>query len=105
RRGLPSGMLGVMLEVRAATLEELTAGLDEVRRAPADLGRVELIVRRPAEDEREVLDEAVIDLVEGVVGDTWRTRGSSSRRDGSANTKAQVTLMNARAAPTAAGAR
>jgi len=37
------------------------------------------------------------------VGDSWRTRGSSSRRDGSANTKTQVTLMNARAARLVAG--
>jgi hypothetical protein len=37
----------------AAALE---AGLDRVRRAPADGGRVDLIVRRPAEDAREVRD-------------------------------------------------
>jgi hypothetical protein len=96
-------MLGAMIEVRPATGEQLAAGLDEVRRAPADVGRVELIVRRPAEDQREVLDEAEIDLAQGVVGDSWRTRGSSSRRDGSANTKTQVTLMNARAARLVAG--
>jgi hypothetical protein len=35
----------------------LEAGLEEIRRAPADHGRVELIVRRPATDERELLDE------------------------------------------------
>jgi hypothetical protein len=96
-------MLGAMIEVRPATREQLAAGLEEVRRAPANVGRVELIVRRPVEDQREVLDEAEIDLAEGVVGDTWRTRGSSSRRDGSANTKTQVTLMNARAARLVAG--
>jgi hypothetical protein len=84
------------------TFDELVAGLDVVRAAPADVGRVELIVRRPAEDEREALDEAEIDLVEGVVGDTWRARGSSSRR-GSANLKAQVTVMSARAAQLVAG--
>jgi hypothetical protein len=37
------------------------------------------------------------------VGDTWRARGSSSRRDGSANPKSQVTLMSARAARLVAG--
>jgi MOSC domain-containing protein YiiM len=78
--------------------EELAAGLDHVRAAPPDQGRVELIVRRPAVDEREALEEAVLDLDEGLVGDTWRSRGSSSTPDGSAHPEAQLTLMNARAA-------
>ena len=37
------------------TTEELEAGLDRIRSAPAAEGIVELIVRRPAEGEREVL--------------------------------------------------
>ena len=37
------------------TTAELEAGLDEVRNAPRDAGPVELIVRRPAEGERELL--------------------------------------------------
>jgi hypothetical protein len=79
-----------------ASDEELEAGLDEVRRSPADEGEIVLIVRRPAENEREVLEEAVFDLAEGLVGDSWRVRGSSRTPDGSANPNAQVTLMNAR---------
>ena len=84
---------------------ELAAGLDEIRRSPADQGTVELIVRRPAEDEREVLDEGVLDLDEGLIGDMWRRRGSSRTRDGSANPDAQLTLMNARTAELVAGSR
>jgi hypothetical protein len=49
----------------------LEAGLDEIRRSPREAGRVELIVRRPAEDEREVLVEAELDPVEGLAGDKW----------------------------------
>jgi len=45
------------------------AGLEVVRAAPRDEGTVELIVRRPAVDEREVVDEAQLDLEEGLVGD------------------------------------
>ena len=71
---------------------------EEVRAAPTQLGTVRLIVRRPAEDEREVLTEAELDADEGVVGDTWRSRGSSSTEDGSADPEAQITVMNARAA-------
>jgi MOSC domain-containing protein YiiM len=76
--------------------EELEAGLDEILRSPADEGTVELIVRRPAEGEREVLAEAELDLSEGLVGDNWRARGSRRMPDGSANPDAQLTLMNAR---------
>ena len=52
-----------MEEHRSA--DELTAALDEIRQSPAASGTVELIVRRPAENEREVLDEAMLDLERG----------------------------------------
>ena len=54
--------------------DELTAGLDEILRSPAAHGTVELIVRRPAEDEREVLEEGLLDIDNGLVGDMWRAR-------------------------------
>jgi MOSC domain-containing protein YiiM len=76
----------------AATLE---AGLDDIRGAPADDGRVELIVRRPAMGERELLAEAQLDPARGLVGDTWIDR--SPQRD------RQLTLMNARVARLVAG--
>lgn len=85
------------------TADELTAALDEIRRSPTSGGTVELIVRRPAEDEREVLDECTLDLEEGLVGDAWLARGSSRMADGSANPDAQLTLMNARAAAVITG--
>jgi hypothetical protein len=53
------------------TREQLEAGLDEIRRSPADDGTLELIVRRPAVDEREVLEVGDLSLDEGLVGDTW----------------------------------
>jgi MOSC domain-containing protein YiiM len=85
------------------TTDTLLDGLDDVRRSPADAGTVELIVRRPATDEREVLDEAVLDLVEGLVGDMWRGRSSTKTDDGSAHPDMQITVMNARAAALVAG--
>jgi MOSC domain-containing protein YiiM len=75
--------------------EELQAGLDEVRRSPGDVGTIELIVRRPAENEREVLDEAELDLELGLVGDAWYQRGSR-RHNGAPNPLAQLTLANSR---------
>ena len=39
------------------TIEELEAGLNEIRRWPKDGGGVQLIVRRPDTEQREVLHE------------------------------------------------
>ena len=86
-----------------ATPAELEAGLDTVREAPTDRGTLELVVVRPEVDEREVLDEATLDLEDGVVGDRWRNAGRSGGRP--ANVNAQVTLMSARAAALVAGDR
>jgi hypothetical protein len=79
------------------TTEELEAGLDEIRRAPKDEGVLELIVRRPLVGEREVLEEGELHLSDGLVGDCWRTRGSSRTPDGSSHPDMQLNVMNARA--------
>jgi MOSC domain-containing protein YiiM len=84
------------MEHRSAN--ELAAGLDEILRSPAAEGTVELIVRRPAEDEREVLDEGLLDLDEGLVGDRWHRRATPNR-------DTQLTLMNARTIDLIAGSR
>jgi hypothetical protein len=76
--------------------DELTAALDALRAAPADGGRVELVVRRPATGEREVLREGTLDLVEGLVGDNWSTRGSRQTPDGSAHPDMQLNVIGAR---------
>jgi hypothetical protein len=59
------------------TIEELEAGLDEIRASPREEGVLKLIARRPRIGGREVLQEADLDLTEGLVGDNWRTRGNS----------------------------
>lgn len=79
------------------TAAELEAGLDEIRRSPADAGALQLIVRRPRVNEREVLDEAQLDTVEGLVGDTWRFRGSSRMTDKTQpHPDMQINVINAR---------
>jgi hypothetical protein len=55
-----------------------------------------MIVRRPAVDEREVLEIGELDLEEGLRGDNWRARGSSMTADGSAHPDAQLNMMNSR---------
>ena len=85
------------------TDEQLTAGLAAIRRAPRDAGTLEMIVRRPAEDEREVLDEGRLTAEDGLLGDQWRRRGSRSTPDGSADPERQLTLMGARVVDLLAG--
>ncbi len=77
--------------------EQLEAGLPEVEAAPTDQGRLEMIVRRPATDEREVLPEATLSTALGLEGDNWS--------QGKANPECQLTLMNARAAQLVARSR
>jgi hypothetical protein len=78
------------------TMSELEAGLDDIRRAPKDEGVLELIVRRPAINEREILDQAELHLTEGLVGDSWKRRRSTSTPDGSPNPLMQLNIMNSR---------
>jgi MOSC domain-containing protein YiiM len=80
-----------------AGAEDLRAGLAEIRRSPTHEGTVELVVRRPAEGEREVLEEGVLDPEHGLVGDRWT--------DKPRHPDTQVTLMNARAIALIAGDR
>ncbi len=81
------------------TTSQLEAGLDVIRQSPKDAGPLQLIVRRPGTDQREVLDEARLDLVEGLVGDTWRFRASSRSADKkSPHPDMQLTVVDARAA-------
>jgi len=86
-----------METVTHLSMTELEAGLGIIRQSPSDQGLLKLIVRRPKVDEREVVNEAELDLEEGLVGDTWKMRGSKATPDGSANVNAQITLMNMRA--------
>ena len=85
------------------SLVELEAGLGDIRRSPADNGNLRLIVRRPAVDRRELLETAQLDTEQGLVGDSWRARGSKRTADGSADPEAQITLMNSRVAALLAG--
>jgi hypothetical protein len=78
------------------TMPELEAGLDDIRRAPKDEGVLELIVRRPAINDREILAQAELHPIEGLVGDSWKRRRSTSTPDGSPNPLMQLNIMNSR---------
>lgn len=96
-RGEPATAATETMMVTHLKMHELQAGLDEIRRAPKDHGTVDLIVRRPLVEQREILWECDVDLIDGVVGDSWKWRGSSHTPDGSSDPKCQITIMNSRA--------
>jgi hypothetical protein len=85
------------------TLAQLEDCLAEVRRSPADAGRVALIVRRPAVDAREVLEIGELDPGCGLVGDSWNMRASSRTPDGGPHPDMQLNVMNARFSALIAG--
>ena len=86
----------MLTEIKHLSLAELEAGLDYIRLAPKDNGVLEMIVRRPDVGKREVLDEGTLNTTEGLIGDSWKSRGSKSMEDGSANPEMQLNIMNAR---------
>lgn len=86
----------MITEIKHLTMAELEAGLDEIRRAPRDEGVLQLIVRRPQVEEREILEEGELHLEEGLIGDSWIRRASSKTADGSPHPDMQINVMNAR---------
>lgn len=82
--------------MRHLTTEELQEGLAEIRQSPTDGGVLELIVRRPGIGLRDILPEGQLDLVDGLVGDTWKTRPSSRTPDKSPHPDMQLNIINAR---------
>ena len=82
-------------DIQHLDMAQLEATLDHVRASPAE-GTVELIVQRPAVDDRVVLSEARLNTDEGLEGDTWNQRPSKRTEDGSPHPDMQLNIMNAR---------
>lgn len=85
-----------MIAIKHLTKPELEAGLEHIRQSPQQEGVLDLIVRRPQTNEREVLAEGELDLAVGLVGDSWSQRSSSRTADGSPHPDMQLNVMNAR---------
>jgi len=84
---------------------ELEAKLPAILTAPKDDGPVEMIVRRPVENEREELEEGELEPAFGLVGDMWSVRPSSRTPDRSPHPDMQLTLMSSRVLAAIAGER
>ena len=83
--------------------DELRGRLDWVRASPSDSGIVELIVRRPEIDGREILEVGTLIVGEGLEGDNYLARGNPKTPDGAADPEAQLNIMNSRAITAVAG--
>ncbi|HSG78755.1 MAG TPA: MOSC domain-containing protein [Acidimicrobiia bacterium] len=86
-----------------ATSGELAAGTAHVLASPSNEGRVVLVVRRPAEGEREVLEEAMLDPALGLEGDDWLARRERRNPGVAPDPEAQLTVMNSRVVDLVAG--
>jgi len=78
------------------TMDELEAGLDEIKQAPKNNGRLEMIVIRPEVDGRLSLQEGELTVDGGLVGDNWLTKGTSKTPNHTPHPDAQITLANSR---------
>jgi hypothetical protein len=82
------------------TTDELEAGLDHIRQSPTEEGTLELIVRRPEVDDREIIDAGELDLTLGLVGDNWSVKVT---KYGPPDPEGQLNIMNVRSAELVAG--
>ena len=76
------------MKAEKLTAEQIEAGMSDVLASPRDRGKLEAIVIRPTQDQRELRETVYLSPAGGVEGDRW----VSSKGD----PRAQVSLMNAR---------
>lgn len=81
------------------TTAELDAGLPAILAAPRGTGTLELIVRRPSERQREILESAHLDTAVGLVGDRW----SVPTPEKMPHPGKQITIMSSRVIELIAG--
>jgi MOSC domain-containing protein YiiM len=90
---------------RHLTMEELKAGLPQIRASPKDEGELQAIVFRPQHGERRDVASAEISLAGGVHGDHWAKKCWKSTAAGLPHPDVQICIMNARTISLIAGAR
>src|SRR5687768_7467824 len=97
-------MDGVLFN-RHLSKEEIEMGMPEVLDSPKNDGIVELMVRRPAVNRREVIQTGLLGVEKGLIGDNWLTRGSSRTQNGHGHAEMQLNIMNYRFASLVARSR
>ena len=79
------------------SLTELEACLPDILASPNAAGQVAMIVCRPRNDDRKILQSCELTNDDGLVGDNWKQRGQWRSPDKPANIDTQLNLMNVRA--------
>lgn len=97
-------MNGLLFETQLSTAE-IQSGIGSVLDSPKDQGILELIVRRPKVNKREVIETGELCVENGLVGDNWLNRGSARTDNGKGHPEMQLNLMNYRFAELIAGGR
>lgn len=97
-------MEGMLFSLHLSTAE-IESKIAYVLESPKDNGTLEMIVRRPKVNSREVVDSGFLSIENGLVGDNWLIRGSSRTDNGLGHPEMQLNLMNWRFANLIAGSR
>ena len=79
-------------------MTDLEAGMKHLLEAPRDGGVLELIVIRPAKEQRTMLDAVWLSSEDGAQGDAWAKGCWKSLPDGRPDSDVQLTIMSARLA-------
>jgi MOSC domain-containing protein len=75
---------------------DLEAAFDHLRAAPADVGTLDMIVRRPEPGAREIVADGVLDVADGLLGDNWLSRATARAIADGRHLEAMITVMSAR---------
>jgi hypothetical protein len=78
------------------TRDELQEKIPLILSAAKHQGKIELIVVRPDTNQRQIKQEAELDLHLGMIGDNWKDRGNRKCFNGAANPDMQITVMSSR---------
>ena len=84
---------------------EIEANIADVLASPKDHGTLEMIVRRPEINSREVVESGFLSIEGGLIGDNWLIRGSSRTDNELGHPEMQLNLMNWRFVNLIAGSR
>ena len=97
-------MEGTLFAIHLTT-DEIEANIADVLASPDHVGTLEMIVRRPAVNAREVVESGFLSIENGLVGDNWLSRGSARTDNGLGHPEMQLNLMNWRFVNLIAGSR
>ena len=78
------------------TAAEFQERLPEILNAPKDNGVLKMIVIRPVENERRILDSCELSAAKGIHGDNWADGCWKKLPDGSPHPDVQIALTNQR---------